>query len=99
MATDTFGQRMFHAFTLLRLRKGELSQAWIAEELGRVMGKQEGFTPSAISRYMRGQIPGELETILGLARVFGVDPGWLAFGDDSKAPPPIDPTRGGYEPL
>lgn len=97
MATDTFGQRMFHAFTLLRLRRGELSQAWVADQLGKVMGKREGYSPSAVSRWMGGQEPGELETIIGLAQVLEVDPGWLAFGDASRAPAPSDPTRNAYE--
>lgn len=99
MTVDTFGQRMFRAFTLLRLRRGgDLSQTWLAEELARVMGKPEPFSQGAISRYMHGQIPGELDTILGLAKVLGVDPGWLAFGDESEAPAPDDPLRDRFGP-
>jgi transcriptional regulator with XRE-family HTH domain len=54
-----------------------------------------------VSRYFNGRIPREREVLLGLAKVMHVDPGWLAFGEDSAAPSPRSGNTLGYhrEPL
>ena len=95
MAADTFRDRIFRAWSYLQIAHGgSLSQLWLAKELGKAMGRPEAFSGGAISRYMGGQVPGDVETIVGLAKVLGVDPGWLLFGSDSSAPEPEPPTNG-----
>lgn len=34
--------------------------------------------------------PNAHDVLLRIAKVTGVDPGWLAYGDDSQAPAPVE---------
>ena len=93
--SETFRERMFRAWTLLQLRKGQqLSQQWLGRELGLELGRESAVDQGLISYWLSGKkTPGDYETMVGLARVLGVDPGWLAFGEASEAPGPPDPFR------
>ena len=55
----------------------------VGEQLGRpTVGKV------MISRWEQGKAVPTLESLLAVAKAAAVDPGWLAFGDESQAPPP-----------
>lgn len=61
----------------------EVFAARVSEELGRkTVGKV------MISRWEQGKAVPALESLLAIAKAASVDPGWLAFGDESQAPPP-----------
>lgn len=47
-----------------------------------------GVARSQISEYKAREIAPPVERTLALARRIGVDPGWLAFGEDTVAPAP-----------
>lgn len=64
---------------LYHLRTGEVLQ----KDVAKMMGMPEG----TVNRYFR-DTPPSLSVIIELARVLRVDPGWLAFGEASKAPVP-----------
>ena len=55
------------------------------KELAEVLGLRSS---SQITEYKTRSEAPEGERTVALARVLGVDPGWLAFGSESKAPPP-----------
>lgn len=61
----------------------------IADLVGRALGK-ETLSPSTVGRWHDGTEP-DLATIAAMAKVYRVDPGWLAFGPLSAAPPPGNP--------
>ena len=64
----------------------DLGQAEIGVEMGKLLGTGK-LTQATVSRYFRDTEP-ELAKICALATVLGVDCGWLAFGDQTKAPAP-----------
>ena len=88
-----FRDRLLRAWTLLQARRGRgLSQVWLAQEVGQELGQDGPVGQSTISGYFTGRFqPEDVDRWLALARVLEVDPGWLAFGDDSQAPPPPNP--------
>jgi transcriptional regulator with XRE-family HTH domain len=55
------------------------------KEVAEMAGMEEG----TVNRYFRGETIPPLDTIVALARVLQVDPGWIAFGEDSQAPKPF----------
>jgi transcriptional regulator with XRE-family HTH domain len=86
---DSFRQRLQQARLALGVRRGrEVRQQEVAEMLG--------MNDARVNRYFRDVVP-SLEVIAQLARALEVDPGWLAFGEDSKAPTPsfMPPTGDG----
>jgi transcriptional regulator with XRE-family HTH domain len=92
MRNRGFRDRLFQAWTYHQLRMGgQLSQEWLAGEVSRRLGLKVPLTQSGVSRWLRGSVPKDLRTIVVLSQALRVDPGWLAFGDDSKAPTPVDP--------
>jgi hypothetical protein len=100
MATEPTGftERLVSLYFNYQGRLGrQVTLREIGTEVARAMGRPRPFAPSAVSRWFDGAEP-DLATITGIARVFGVDPGWLAFGGDSAAPAPCywlvrDPTQ------
>jgi transcriptional regulator with XRE-family HTH domain len=95
MKDTGFRDRLFRAWYLFQAREGgERSQEWLAEAVSAHLGLEDTLTQSAVSRWLNGAVP-PLGTIVALAKVLGVDPGWLAFGKDSAAPPPSDPMMEG----
>lgn len=84
--------RMFEArLRLTATARRSVSLAEMGELVGAKLGR-EGFTATAVSRWMSGLQEPELAAIDAIADVCGVDPGWLAFGARSQAPAPL-----GYE--
>lgn len=78
MDDSAFGQRVRQARLNLSARLGrQVSQLEIARELD-VAG-------ATISRWEAGEKEPDLRTIAELARVLGVSPAWLAFGDANGA--------------
>lgn len=69
-----------------RVRGPEFARL-VRDALGR-----ETLTASTVQRWEEGSEP-DLATIAAIASVCGVDPGWLAFGAASKAPPPENPVE------
>lgn len=58
--------------------------------LGKLIGSVEGVdivSHVTVGKWMAGQAP-SFAHVRALARVLGVDPGWLGFGDESAAPAP-----------
>lgn len=85
-ASDISG-RLRRAHKNRELGEGrDLGQTEVAAELRPYLGR----TPSqgSISAWFNGRYAPKLPEILGLARIYGVDPGWLAFGEDCRAEPP-----------
>jgi hypothetical protein len=92
---------------LQRLRRDgqRPTQAWIAREM---TARGVSISQTAISSWFSGgTTPGDLRTYIVLAQVLSwgergtdgwVDPGWLAFGEDTDArPPALD--AGGWTPI
>ena len=91
-----FRDRLLDAWLgLQRARRDRVTQGWIAREMAK---RDVSMTQSGISGWFRGEAtPSDTRTYVVLAEVLSwgergkpgwVDPGWLAFGDDSLAPPP-----------
>lgn len=87
---NEFSERMAeaHSYFLWKSKAKSLSQEALAVLVGERLGRS--LTQSAVGRWFRGSVP-DTATISAIASVYGVDPGWLAFGDLSEAPPPGDP--------
>lgn len=74
---------------LMRARSGEprASVTALAEEVGAEL--KESVSSGDVGRWLGGQaVPSSLARITAFARVLDVDPGWLSFGDASRAPAP-----------
>lgn len=99
MRNRGFRNRLFEAWGLHQLRMGgNLSQEWLAGEVSRRLGLKTPLTQSGVSRWLRGSVPKDLKTIVAIAQALRVDPGWLAFGGESKAPGPVNPIIEGMRP-
>ncbi len=80
--------RMFAAQSRAEARLGRrLTLQEIGAEVGRRIGRQPA-APSVVRRWLRGQSEPSLDTLHALAAVFGVSPGWLAFGEGDPTPRP-----------
>lgn len=102
MTGTELSARLFTAWYLLQARTGGAkTQDWLAEEVSKELGlePQEYLTQSLMSRYLRGSTTPPVGTIAAIAKVLGVDPGWLAFGPASQAPAPNDPMLNGMRRL
>ena len=81
---EGFGERFLIAVQLLGMREGK---GVPLTEISRRMAKAGmPVTSASIGRWDRSR-PG-LDVIAVASVILGVDPGWLAFGDDSQAEPP-----------
>lgn len=95
VANNGMRDRLFRAWYLFQAREGEpRSQGWLAQEVSSLLRLEEPLTQGSVSRWFKGAEP-NLKTIVAIAQVLGVDPGWLAFGEISAAPPPADPMQEG----
>jgi len=83
-----FGRRAARAFTALvnefkRQHWGRLTQGVVAD---RAREYDPGIDDSSVSRWLNGEsLPQTPLRVVALARVLGVDPGWLLFGKESTA--------------
>jgi len=92
-------QQLFMAWMRFQtMSGGARSQDWLAEAVSKELGlaPSDYFTQGSVSRWLKGTEP-SLETIVALAKILDVDPGWLSFGSASQAPPPDDPMYRGME--
>ncbi len=89
----TLADRLFLARNLLERRLG---RKVTHRKLGEVIGQRlhrAPFSAATVSQWMSGKQPLSLSAALALAKLCGVDPGWLAFGAASRAPGPPGRTR------
>lgn len=95
----TFASRLFTSNVLLAGRLGrKVTYAELLEALTISMGEDAPKSTSTISRWFTdGTVP-DVETVRRTAQFFKVDPGWLAFGEDSAAPAPGNPAADLSEP-
>lgn len=101
-----FSERFAYAWALYktygvgRAAKGYgASQQWIADQVSRRLGRRKAYTQPTVSNWANGEIPSP-QVVIALAETLSwepgiVDPGWLMFGDRSRAPAPPDPIRAG----
>lgn len=88
------GERIFAAHLLL---EGAAGRRVTLAELGELVGAELGrkpFTATSVRDWEAGVSVPDVRVVAALARVctgagVDVDPGWLAFGSESYAPPPI----------
>lgn len=80
IGVSTFAQRFEYA----RDRQRALG-TWQEDEK---LAKGVGVKPSGITAYKARHLAPPANRTLRLAKLCGVDPGWLAFGEDSAAPAP-----------
>ena len=87
---ETFADRMSLSYTkLCRERQGQVRKLELGEFGQRIGARmmRAAVLPATIMEWFAGTVP-DVETILAVADVCGVDPGWLAFGAASGAPAP-----------
>lgn len=90
---DDFGQRAFwaHRAAEQRLRR-DISQKELGERVAARLREPKPIHQSTAGKWLKsgaegGAVP-DVPTIAALALELGVDPGWLAFGTETQAPPP-----------
>lgn len=64
------------------------SQAGFGQALAIKMGLSKPVSGATVSRWESGEFEPDLSTLVAIARLSGVDAGWLAFGEYSQAPDP-----------
>ena len=79
-APSTFAER----YEFARDRQRVLG-TWAKDE---VMAGAIGVSPASISDYKSREIAPPADRTLAIAKWVDVDPGWLAFGEDTAAPAP-----------
>lgn len=85
----SLGERILIArFEASALRSEKLSQERLGILVSRDLSKGAPVTAATVSRWESGDTVPSVTTIAAIARVCGVDPGWLAFGAESAAPSP-----------
>lgn len=77
---STFAERFEYA----RDRQRVLG-TWAKDD---VLADAVGLSAQQISDYKRREVAPPAERTLAIAQWVGVDPGWLAFGEDTKSPAP-----------
>jgi transcriptional regulator with XRE-family HTH domain len=83
-----FAERAQSAFWRATAKRRGLSQT----ELGRAVGARVGrlYKQPTVADWLSGSLPRDVASMIALAQELGVDPGWLYFGEASKAPAPGD---------
>lgn len=85
----SLGERILIArFQASALRSEKLSQERLGALVSRELSKGAPVTAATVSRWESGDTVPSVTTLGAIARVCGVDPGWLAFGAESVAPSP-----------
>lgn len=87
-ADAALAARMFRA---RHHKEGELGRSLTLQEIGEAVaeasGREKPFDPSVVRRWLEGEQEPKTRAIwVAVARVFSVDVGWLAFGDECQAP-------------
>lgn len=78
------GSRFGERFRFARIEQAHRGR----EENDSAFARGVGVVPGAVTGYKEGDSPPPVARILAIAKRCGVDPGWLAFGEDSAAPAP-----------
>lgn len=86
-----FHDRLIFAwFRWQALQGRQVQQSELGIAVGKLLNKKPVHV-STVSRWFTEATP-DLQTIVAIAKVLGVTPGWLAFGSDcADCPPPSDP--------
>lgn len=85
----SLGERILLArFEASALRSEKLSQERLGVLVSRELSKGAPVTAATVSRWESGDTVPSVATVAAVARVCGVDPGWLAFGAECAAPSP-----------
>jgi transcriptional regulator with XRE-family HTH domain len=85
----SLGERILIArFEASALRSEKLTQERLGGLVSRELSKGAPVTAATVSRWESGDTVPSVTTLAAIARVCGVDPGWLAFGAESAAPGP-----------
>ena len=91
----TLLERLFIARNLLERRLGrKVTHSDLGEAIARQL-RRAPFSAATVSQWLSGKQALSLQVTLALAKLCGVDPGWLAFGEESRAPAPEPPERAG----
>ncbi len=82
VASD-FGARAFQAFSLYQGSAGLGKVTWkqVGEWVADLIVDTDPFDQSTVGKWMKGGSLPDAHVILALGRLFGVSPGWLAFGE------------------
>ncbi len=89
MSTD-LGNRIALARIIWRVRtQSPLNQMWMGEIVARRLGRTKPFSKMTVSHWESGASEPDTAALAAIARLAGVDPGWLAFGAASSAPDPF----------
>lgn len=84
---ERFAERLRHAIWLLGRPPGKSpTQSELAQSVQNEIGKS--VSQATVAGWLAGAFPRSIESMLALAEVLDVDPGWLYFGEASKAPAP-----------
>lgn len=65
------------------------TQGALGVHLARALRREEGIPAATVSRWEAGLTTPDLEMIRTIAQIAKVDPGWLAFGNESASPSPV----------
>lgn len=82
-----FGERLRIARAKREIH-GRVSYREIAEAVAERTGRATAHRDTSVGRWIQGDSFPDVPSIWALAEIFGVDPGWLAFGDACQAPGP-----------
>jgi hypothetical protein len=84
-AREPFADRLAVARKLWEDRLGKGAQP------DRVFAAALDFGPTYLSGIQKSITPPPHDRVLAIAKLTGADPGWLTYGEDSKAPAPEQP--------
>jgi len=88
VSAEEFGERLCEARSRLE-KKGRIGYKQVADFVREKTSRAKPHSETSVGRWFKGEsFPDEVATIWALAVMFGVDPGWLAFGAASQAPSP-----------
>lgn len=94
------GQRILRARMELALESGaKVSQEELGILVGRYLGSTRPITGATVSRWESGETVPDLVTTAAIAEICGADPGWLAYGERSRAPSPAQSRESGADAL
>lgn len=86
----SLGRRIADCRALLQVRTNvRTSQRDFGVLVARKLGLPKALTKMTVSRWESGTSEPGLTTLSCIAELTGVDPGWLAFGKQSRAPVPF----------
>jgi transcriptional regulator with XRE-family HTH domain len=84
----TLLERLFIARNLLERRLGrKVTHSNLGEAVAQQL-RRAPFSAATVSQWLSGKQALNFSVTLALAKLCRVDPGWLAFGEESRAPAP-----------